>query len=101
MPALTGRQKRFLRGLGQQLDPLATIGKAGLSDEAAANLQRLMDAHELVKVQLPPDLGGKRKEYADELADAIGAVCAGLVGRMALLYRPSETLDPARRLALP
>jgi len=101
MQELTGKQKSFLRGLGQRLSPLATVGKAGLSEETAANLRRLLEAHELVKVQLPGELGGGRTEYGQTLAAAVGAACAGVVGRMALLYRPSETLHPARRLTLP
>ena len=99
MSKLTGKQKRFLRGLGQRLSPAAVVGKGGLSDRAVGNVAHLLADHELVKVKLPE--GPARKAVAAELALAVDAACVGVVGRTALLYRPGEQLAPDRRISLP
>jgi RNA-binding protein len=88
MPArapLTGRQKRHLRSLAQRLDPMVWVGEAGLTDGTVRALDEALAAHELVKVRMhaPAD----KRALAAALAEAGGAVLAGLVGHTAILYR--------------
>ncbi len=99
MSDLTGKQKRFLRGLGQRLLPVAVIGRGGLSDDSTGNVARLLADRELIKVKLPE--GPQRKDVAAELAVAVEATCVGVVGRTAVLYRPNDQLDPDERISLP
>ena len=47
---LTGAQRTYLRGLGQQLEPALKLGKGGLTPAFFAELQRLLRSHELVKL---------------------------------------------------
>jgi len=101
MRGLSGRQKRHLRSLGQQLQPLLSIGKAGLTEAVIQAAGALLDRQELLKVRLPPGPAAEREALADRLAQAVAACRAGLVGRNALLYRPNGALPPARRVALP
>ena len=44
---LTGKQKRALRGLAHDLEPVVHVGKTGLTDELVAQIARALDAHEL------------------------------------------------------
>jgi RNA-binding protein len=92
---LTGAQKTFLRGLGQQLEPALKVGKAGLTPEFFRELQRHLDAHELLKLRF---LGVEREERATlcaDIADRGRCVCVGAVGHTALFFRQQP--DPARR----
>jgi len=101
MNELTSKQVRKLRAMGQRLDDAAAIGKAGLSDESAANVERLLDAHELIKVRLPGELeGSARKDFGRQLAEKVGAACVNIVGRTVLLYRPNESLPADKRVKL-
>ncbi len=97
---LTGAQKSFLRGLGQSLDPLLKLGKGGLTPEFSKELQKLLRAHELVKLRF---LGAERDERAAlcmQIADEGRCVCVGAVGHTALFYRQNP--DPKeRRVVLP
>ena len=101
MQELTGKQKRHLRGIGQGLDALASVGKAGVSEAFVAAVSELLGRQELVKVRLPAGPGKWRNALADQIAEAADAACAGVVGRTALLYRPNETLQPKDRIHLP
>jgi len=97
---LTGAQKSFLRGLGQNLEASLKAGKGGLTPEFFAELQKLLRAHELVKLRF---LGADRDEraaYCDQIADEGRCVCVGAVGHTALFYRQNSDAA-ARRVALP
>jgi RNA-binding protein len=92
---LTGAQKTFLRGLGQQLEPVLKIGKAGLTPEFFRELQRQLDAHELIKLRF---LGLERDERTARcaaIADQGRCVCVSAVGHTALFFRHQP--DAARR----
>ena len=91
---LTGKQKKQLRGLAHDLDPVVQLGKEGLTDAVVAQVDRALDAHELIKVRL----AGERDERAAQaaaLAVATGAATAGTVGHVAILYRRHR--DPDKR----
>ena len=97
---LTGAQKSHLRGLGQTLDPGLKVGRGGLTPEFFAELQKLLRAHELVKLRF---LGTERNERAalcDRIADEGRCVLVGAVGHTALFYRQNP--DPkVRQVKLP
>jgi len=95
LPQLTGAQKTRLRGLGQTLDPSLKIGQAGVTPTLVHELQRVLAAHELVKVRF---LGADRDVRATLAAEiAVQAPClhVGSVGATALFYVPHP--DPAHR----
>jgi RNA-binding protein len=96
---LTGKQRRHLRSLGQRLTPAIAIGKGGVTEATMANLAESISRLELVKIKLPA--GPERKRLPEEIAEKLGAVCAGVVGRTALLYRPNPELDANQRVDLP
>lgn len=101
MIELTGKQKRFLRSLGQRQSSILNVGKAGLSPALLAGLGRLLEQHELVKVHLPAASPSERNDMAAEMAEKTGAAWVGSVGRTALLYRPGTTGDADKRIQLP
>ena len=98
MDPLTGKQKRFLRGLGQRLAPAVHVGKAGLSETIVSATDKALSHRELLKVRLPAEKPAARRQIARDLAEALDAHCVGVVGRTALLYRPNEALPADRRV---
>jgi RNA-binding protein len=93
---LSGRQRRHLRGLAQRLVPAVFVGEEGITAGVLRALDEALAAHELVKVRMrsPAD----KKAMAGELAQASGAVLAGLVGHTVVLFRRNAD-EP--RIALP
>lgn len=97
---LTGTQKSFLRGLGQKLEPALKVGRNGLTPQFFAELQKLLRAHELVKLRF---IGAERDERAtlcDQIADEGRCVCVGAVGHTALFYRQNPN-EKERAIVLP
>jgi RNA-binding protein len=91
---LSSRQRKYLRGLAHDLEPVVHVGKGGASDDLVRQVGRALDAHELIKVRF---VAGKDEKAAlvDELVARTGAAAAGTVGHVAILYRPQT--DPAKR----
>lgn len=82
---LSGRQKRFLRSLGQRLEAVIQVGDAGITEGVRRALDDALRAHELVKVRMrQPD---DKKAMARALAETSGAEMLLLIGHTAVLYR--------------
>src|SRR5688572_11697543 len=96
---LSGRDRRHLRSLAHALDPVVQIGAAGVTPGVLAALDRALSDHELVKVRIARERDARR-EIADALAGATRSAVAGLVGHVAVLYRPAREPE-RRRIELP
>jgi RNA-binding protein len=85
--ALSGKQRRQLRGLGHDLDPVVQLGKHGLTDAVSAAVDAALEQHELVKVRVGTECPNDRHEVGEQLAVALRAELAQVLGRTILLYR--------------
>lgn len=88
--SLTGKQKKYLRGLGNRLEAKIVIGHGGISDNCLTNLDACFKADELVKVRLKPACGVDRKEASKELCEKLGSSEVQVFGKTILLYRKNE-----------
>jgi RNA-binding protein len=95
---LTGKQRTFLRGLAHELNAVMQLGKASTKQALLEELDRTLDAHELIKVRV-------LRECPDELDTLIAVIekqlkanVVGKLGRILVVYRrnPQKT-----RIVLP
>ena len=100
-PSLTGRQKKYLRGLGHHLDQSVIIGREGLSDTVLQSCDDNLQAHELIKVKLGQNCPMGKNEAAELVAAQTGSQLVQLIGKTILLYRPNRNLPPDRAIQLP
>jgi RNA-binding protein len=91
---LTAAQRKRLRGLAHSLHPLVHVGKEGVSEAALAQIDRELAEHELIKVRFLSEKEEKRS-LAREIESRLGAALAGIVGHVAVFYRPHA--NPAKR----
>ena len=94
---LTGKQRRFLRGLGHALEPVVRLGSAGLTDAVTRQLDQALGRHELVKVRVGSSTKERARDLAERLAAGTGAAVAQVLGHTLLVYRPKKK-DPKIRL---
>ena len=87
---LTGKQKRYLRGLGHGLKAVITVGKGEVSEALIHETGEALASHELVKVKVLESCLLDRNEVADALSAACAADVAQILGRTILLYRRSD-----------
>ena len=89
---LTGKQNRYLRGLGHSLQPFVMIGKHHLSEEVVRATVEALEKHELIKVRIQEGCLEDRKTVAEELSAETGSTVVQILGKTFLLYRPSEEM---------
>jgi len=99
MSPLTGKQRKYLKGLAHgDRPPLFQVGRDGLADNVMASLDSALTSHELVKVQFLEKGDIDRKAYARSIAERLGAELVQLIGYKASFYR-ANTEEP--RIVLP
>ena len=99
MEKLTGRQKRYLRGLAHGLKPVVQIGRNGLSDSVLESLGEALDRHELIKVRFV-DFKDQKKQACEEIDARLGSERVGTIGHVAIFYRRAAEPDE-RQIELP
>lgn len=87
--SLSGKQKRFLRGLGSTIDPIIQVGKGGIVPGVIQQADEALEARELVKVRVLNNCLDDAKAVAGELSKHSQAALVQVIGRTFLLYRPS------------
>lgn len=91
--SLTGKQARYLRGLGHSLKPILQVGKAGITDGFIQQVRKALETHELIKVKLIKSAPDSVKVAGEQLAVRVPCQIAQTIGKTILLYRPREE-DP-------
>ena len=87
---LTGKQKRYLRGIGHNLNAIFQIGKDGVHQSQVDSIDDALTAHELIKVKILESCMQSKNEIAIALSMRTKADVVQILGRTILLYRPSE-----------
>ena len=96
--ALTAAQTRFLRGQAHDLKALLQIGNKGVTPAFLAELDAVLEQHELVKVKMAGEDREARDAMIGELAEKADAALVQRIGHTAVLYRPSKE---RRQIVLP
>lgn len=101
MTHLMGFQKKFLRGLAHKLQPIVYIGQKGVTRTVCAAFEEALNTHELIKVKFVENKEKTtKKEICVQLEQRANAALAGLIGHVAIFYRPHPNLEK-RKIVLP
>ena len=87
---LTGKQKGYLRSMGNEMDPILQVGKGGITESVVTQTNEVLEVRELIKCRVLQNCSEEPKVVAAELAEQVQADLAQVIGRNFLLYRPSK-----------
>jgi RNA-binding protein len=90
---LNERQKKYLRRLGHALHPLVMLGNSGLTDGVAAEMERALHDHELVKARARVGDREVRDSSLAELAKRTSSTLVQRIGNVGLFFRPNPKLS--------
>lgn len=90
---ITTRQRAFLRGLANTLDPVAQIGKEGITKNVVESIDLLLEARELVKIKVLKNAPTDSKTASRELCESIGCDGVQCIGSIIVLYKHSTRKD--------
>lgn len=87
---LNSKQRAKLRSLASTIDATTIIGKEGLTDTVLAQIDRELNARELVKVSVLEGADSSAKEYLQIASFNLKAEQVCSIGRKFVLYRFSN-----------
>ena len=87
---ITSKQRRYLKQLGHELDPVVFIGKNDLTENVIKEMDVLLESRELIKVKIQESSLLDSKETANEAAGILNAEFVQAIGRKFILYRRSK-----------
>jgi len=99
MEPLTGSQRKYLRGEAHHLKPLVMIGAKGVTTQLIGSVDLALKDHELIKIKFG-EFKDAKKEIAAEIATATKSELVGLIGNIAIFYRPCPQTEK-RKIKLP
>jgi RNA-binding protein len=82
--------KKYLKRMCNKLKPKLHIGKDGLSTSVIAELDNILEHHELVKISILQSCPIDRKEAFTKTAEMANAELIQSIGRKFCLYRRSS-----------
>ncbi len=97
MKPLTSSQRKYLRGLAHNLNPGAIVGHRGVTQSLIQELEVALDGAELIKIKFVDHKDKPVKtDLTREILDATGAMMAGMIGHVVILYRPHRNPEKRR-----
>ena len=84
---LTGKQKSFLRSMGQKLEPVVMMGKEGVTPTVVQAAQEAIKKRELIKVRVLQNCMEEPEDAITMLAERADVNLVQIIGRNGLLFK--------------
>ena len=97
---ITSKQRAYLRGLANGIDPIFQIGKGGITEELIAQLAGALETRELIKVHILETALLDTKPTANEVAAMLKAEPVQAIGSKFVLYKQAKNIKN-RKIELP
>ncbi len=79
--------RRALLATAHHLKPIVIIGHNGVSESLISAVNVALDAHELIKIKFN-EFKEEKSSLSETIAKSTSSQLLGIIGNMAILYRP-------------
>lgn len=87
---ISAKQRSYLKSLANPMKPLVQIGKDGVNERVIAQINEILDAHELVKISILENAVLGAKETAVEVCQLCRAEFVQAIGNRFTIYRKNH-----------
>jgi len=87
------KQRKQLRAIGHRLNPVVIVSN-GLTKSVAAEIDRALTDHELIKIRINAADRDEKQALVTEICSKLGAELIQMAGHIALLYRAALKPKP-------
>ena len=84
---ITGKQRAYLRGLANNLDPIFQVGKNGVEENFLKQVDDALEARELIKIKVLENSGLGAREVSNEICSKLGCEGIQAIGSKIVLYK--------------
>lgn len=95
---MNSKQRAYLKGLANELNPIFQVGKASLTPEMITAVDEAIEKRELIKISILKNCADDPNEIADILAERTHSAVVQVIGKKIILYRPAKK-NPKIRLS--
>ena len=96
---MTSKQRAYLKGLAQTMEPIFQIGKNSLTPENTKAIAEALEARELIKISVLKNCMDDPREIAETLAERTQSQVVQVIGKKIVLYK--EGKDEKKKIELP
>ena len=86
---ITSKQRSYLRSIGNTLQPLFQVGKAGIEKNFLKQVEDALESREIIKIKILNNSGITAREASDIICTATGAEAIQTIGFKCVLYKMS------------
>lgn len=90
---MTSKQRAYLKGLANDLNPIFQVGKASLTPEVTEAVSEAFGTRELLKIAVLKNCMDDPKEIASIIAERTHSQVVQVIGKKIILYKP-DPKDP-------
>ena len=87
---MTSKQRAYLKGLAQTMEPIFQIGKNSLTPENTKAIAEALEARELIKISVLKNCMDDPREIAETLAERTQSQVVQVIGKKIVLYKESK-----------
>ncbi|WP_250278467.1 ribosome assembly RNA-binding protein YhbY [[Clostridium] colinum] len=87
---LNSKQRAYLRGLSNKIDPIFQIGKGGVSPELVVAIDEALEARELIKCTVLNNCMDDIKYIASAISERTKSDIVQIIGKKIVVYRESK-----------
>lgn len=87
---ITTKQRAYLRGLANNLDPIFQIGKNGIEENFLKQVGEALEVRELIKIKVLENSGLDTREASDTICKAVGCEGIQAIGSKLVLFKQSR-----------
>lgn len=87
---ISSKQRSYLRGLANKIEPIFQVGKNGIDDSFIKQVIDALEARELIKLKVLNNSGITAREASDIICEEV--LCEGVqaIGSIFVLYKKSK-----------
>jgi hypothetical protein len=97
---MTSKQRSYLKGLAMNIDAVLQIGKSSLTDEIIDAIIEVLEARELIKINVLKNCLDDPKEIANEITKHTRSEVVQVIGKKIVLYKEADEPEK-RKIKLP
>lgn len=87
---ITSKQRSFLRGLANTMEPIFQLGKNGIDEGFLNQIEDALEARELIKLTVLNNSGFEAREASDIICEEIKCEGIQAIGNKIVLYKRSS-----------
>ena len=87
---ITSKQRAYLKSIANNLNCLMQIGKNGITPFVTKSIDEILQAHEIIKINVLENCKSDIREIAEILKERTHSEVVQIIGRKIILYRKSK-----------